>query len=356
MASLDGMPYSGCDHLLGRAGLQTYVATPLLAKCAQEDDPCYIYSQFNDLHREDQFDSDIWNNNDCFSIEDLSPFFDESVITLYYLPIDKEFQLYERAWLEDMFQCRIECKPFTTMEDAEEDAWFFIQRPHSAFWSKTLTQSTKPFRVLHLSDEFLSDDISCYTHPLCKGVIRNYVRADLIDVPHLLTIPLGYHYRHSGSQSIEHRKWVWSFHGTDWCERSQQLIAFQEYSPYSCRLQRTWNDPNGTKENEYLEILGNSQFCPILKGNNMETFRLYEALEAGTLPLFGPTISSDFLAWIKQHINLSAWYDWCDRESMNLSNEIKIKAQTEMMAQWTQWKRDIQKACHNIIYEGRLKN
>jgi len=72
-------------------------------------------------------------------------------------------------------------------------------------------------------------------------------------------------------------------------------------------------------------------------------------LEAGTLPLFGPSISSDFLAWIKKHINMSAWYDWCNIESMNLSNEIKIKAQADMIAQWTRWKMDIQKACRTII-------
>jgi hypothetical protein len=35
---------------------------------------------------------------------------------------------------------------------------------------------------------------------------------------------------------------------------------------------------------------------------------------------------------------------------MNVTNEIKIKAQTEMMAQWAQWKMDIQKACRAIIW------
>jgi hypothetical protein len=189
-----------------------------------------------------------------------------------------------------------------------------------------------------------------YMNPLCKGVIRNYTRADVPELPHILTIPLGYHYRYSGSvKSMEDRKWTWSFHGTDWHDRSQQLAAFQTYHPYSCRLQPDWNHPSGTKEDEYLEALGNSQFCPILKGNNMETFRLYEALEAGTLPLFGPRISSDFLAFIQKHIDVSAWYDWCDIESMNLSNEIKIKAQADMMAQWTRWKIDIQKACCRIM-------
>jgi GR25 family glycosyltransferase involved in LPS biosynthesis len=350
LTSLDGMPYSGCDHLLGRAGLQTYVATPLIAKCAQEEDPSYIYSQFNDLHREDNFDSDIWNNNDCFYIDDLAPFFDERAITLYYHASHTNFELYERTWLEDMFQCTIHCRPFTSLDNVEDDAWFLLQRPHSEFWTYTLKNAVKPFRILHLSDEFLKDDISIYTHIMCKGVIRNYVRKDVPVAPHILTIPLGYHYRPTNEPSaIQTRKWKWSFHGTDWYERSQQLATYQTYHPYSCRLQPDWNHPSGTKMDEYLDTLRNSEFCPILKGNNMETFRLYEALEAGTLPLFGPSISSDFRAFIQQHIDVSAVYDWSAMKSMNLSNEIKIKAQQAIISQWSQWKRDIQKACCNIM-------
>jgi len=351
MSTLDGMCYSGVDDLLGRASLKTYVAQPLLAMCAQEEDPAYCNSQFNDLHRKDKFDSDIWNNNDCFTLDDLAPFFDESVMTLYYLQTDsKEFELYERNWLQDMFQRRIECKPFTSMEEAEEDALFLVQRPHSEFWKDTFLKSDKPFRVLHLSDEFGKDCISFYTHPLCKGVIRNYTRTDVPDLPHILTIPLGYHHRHSGpTHQMEKRKWVWSFHGTDWFDRFTQLSEFRKYAPYSCYLQPEWNHPTGTKEEDYLYFLGNSQFCPILKGNNMETFRLYEALEAGALPLFGPSISPDFIAWVQQYIDVSSCYDWCDLESMNMSLEVKEKAQLAVMSGWLQWKMNIQVACRNII-------
>jgi GR25 family glycosyltransferase involved in LPS biosynthesis len=351
LAILNGMPYSGVDHLLGHAPLKTYVAQPLLSKCVQEEDPAYLNSQFNDLHREDKFDSDIWNNNDCFTIDELSPFFDESVMTLYYLQTEpKTFELYERTWLQDMFQRRIECKPFTTMDDAEEDAWFFVQRPHSEFWKDVFMNSNRPFNVLHLSDEFKSDCISFYTHPLCKAVIRNYTRADVPDLPHILTIPLGYHYRHNGPvQPVWKRKWLWSFHGTDWFDRSTQLAAFQSYVPHSCRLQPEWNHPTGTKEEEYMHILENSMFCPILKGNNVETFRLYEALEAGVLPLFGPTISPEFMAQVQQYIDLSNVYDWTNVESMNIQAELKEIAQLIVISGWTQWKMNIQAACRKLI-------
>jgi hypothetical protein len=304
-------------------------------------------------------------------IENLTPFFDESVesiITLYYMTVDsKEFELYERTWLEDMFQCKIKCKPFLSMEEAEDDAWFLVQRPYSRVWESIFSNTTKPFKVLHLSDEVgedlkmfvktLSiaeevevDCISFYTHPLCKGVIRNYKREDVPDLPHIITIPLGYHYRHDGPvQSMSKRKWAWSFHGTNWHDRSAQLELFRKYGPYSCYLQSGWNDPNGTKEKDYLYFLGNSQFCPILRGNHVETFRLYEALEAGVLPLFGPSISHDFMAGVQKYIYVSAIYDWCNLESMNLPMEQKEKAQHVILSGWIQWKMDIQKACRILI-------
>ena len=130
---------------------------------------------------------------------------------------------------------------------------------------------------------------------------------------------------------------------------TQQLAALHAYHPYSCRLQPDWNHPSGSNEQEYIDVLRNSQFCPILKGNNMETFRLYEAFEAGTLPLFGSSISSDFLEWVKKHIDVSAIYDWTTSESMNLPIKIKETARLQMAEQWKQWKEEIRMACRNII-------
>ena len=81
----------------------------------------------------------------------------------------------------------------------------------------------------------------------------------------------------------------------------------------------------------------------------METFRLYEAFEAGALPLFGPTISSSYLEWLKQHVDLSAIYDWTSMESMNMSVETKEKARVEMVRQWKIWKENIQKSCQTLL-------
>jgi GR25 family glycosyltransferase involved in LPS biosynthesis len=344
--SLDGMPFPGCDHILGHASLKTYFTSPLLTTCFQEEDPVYVHSQFDNLHREDTFDSDIWNNKECFSIDELAPFYKPNM-TVYYMTDTEPYELYEKLWLEEVFQCDMECIPYS--HGLSDNAWIIIQRPFISVWNTLLSSHQRPFRILHLSDEFEKDDISIYSHPYCKAVIRNYPRADILDAPHLITIPLGYHHRCAMKKSMKERPWVWSFHGTDWFQRGEQLKAFQMYEPHSCHLQPEWNHSSGTPFAEYVEILGNSQFCPILKGNHMETFRLYEALEAGTLPLFGPTISSSYLEWIKKYVDVSAIYDWTSIESMSISIERKEQARVEIMRQWKIWKENIQKSCQMLL-------
>jgi hypothetical protein len=349
VTSLDGMPFSGCDHILGHASLKTYFTSPLLTTCFQEDDPVYVHSQFDQLQREDTFDSDIWNNKECFSVDELAPFYKpcfQQGMTVYYMTdAEKPYELYEKSWLQDMFQCDIQCVPYSYLPDG---AWIIVQRPYVEIWNTLLSTHTRSFRVLHLSDEFEKDDISFYSHPYCKGVLRNYPREDIPKAPHIITIPLGYHHRATTQKTMEERKWVWSFHGTDWFQRGKQLEAFQSYVPHSCHLQPEWNHSSGTPSSEYVKILGKSQFCPILKGNHMETFRLYEALEAGTLPLFGPTISASYLEWIKKEIDVSAIYDWTSMESMTISLETKEKARVEMTRQWAMWKKRIQTSCRML--------
>jgi hypothetical protein len=48
----------------------------------------------------------------------------------------------------------------------------------------------------------------------------------------------------------------------------------------------TWAPANGYGRKEMLGVLLNSWFVPCPSGNNAETYRIYEALEAGALPVF----------------------------------------------------------------------
>ena len=355
------------DHLLGHpdVGLIKYHANPLLSFCFQEEDPVYVTSQFNELHREDTFDSDIWNNTECVSDAELAPYrmqanelapyrmqakelapyrmqakeLAPSMKTLYYMP-QPQYSLYEKQWLDDLFG-PIRLVPLENIELGPH-SWFIVQRPFVAEFVALfhrLQDARIPFHVLHLSDEFEQDDVSFYTLSCCQTVIRNYLRPGLS--AHV--IPLGYHHRYNGPRKTMHeRELVWSFHGTDWFDRSKQLIDFISFVPYRCNLQPHWNHPTKTRENDYLTQLGNSIFCPILKGQNAETFRLYEALEAGTLPV--TTISdSTWVSWIEAHLGLSALYPWTQpAESLAIKDRERLEEiRVEVGARWETWKKEV---------------
>lgn len=67
--------FTSGDHMIVNNGdglLNLYFTTPLLSDCIQEDDPVYQKSEFNNFNRVDSFDSDIWNNMECFSQEEIT--------------------------------------------------------------------------------------------------------------------------------------------------------------------------------------------------------------------------------------------------------------------------------------------
>jgi hypothetical protein len=90
--------------------------------------------------------------------------------------------------------------------------------------------------------------------------------------------------------------------------------------------------------------MGNSKFCPVLKGQNPETFRLYEALESGTLPVTTITDVA-YLAWIEEKLGLSSLYDWTRPSTVLGSTVITEETRLEVGRRWNVWKQEIKKAC-----------
>jgi len=353
------------DHLLGHpsVGLKKYFTNPLLSYCFQEDDSTYVNSQFNDLHREDTFDSDIWNNKECFTQEELAPFLpnvaapavepSSSDHLVYFFPGEQSAnQPYEMKWLNEILPYPIRLTPLMDQTEIGHNFWFLVQRPYvpqmvKLFQELEMTQI--PFKVIHLSDEFEKDDITFYSYSMCTAVFRNYIREEALKMPHVITAPLGYHqYPTQTPKKFNERDLVWSFHGTDWFERSTQLREFVSFVPYSCHLQPHWNHPTATKEKLYLTHMGNSKFCPILKGQNPETFRMYEALESGALPV--TTITDEkYLAWIETNLGLSSLYNWTQPSAVLANEKIGENIRIITMVRWNAWKQRVKKACASMF-------
>jgi hypothetical protein len=59
-----------------------------------------------------------------------------------------------------------------------------------------------------------------------------------------------------------------------------------QIEPNKVEFYSEWNSPSQLLEQEYLDILSDTVFLPCPRGNNIETFRFYEALERGCIPVF----------------------------------------------------------------------
>ena len=358
------MPINEADHFIGHPhiGLNKYILNPLVAYCFQDEDNEYINSQFNDLQKTNKFDSDIWNNTECFTDDELNCF-SNPITTFYHIDSQKPFNLFEHNWIKEIFQTSIEYKPISNLDKIiPNNSWIIVQRPHLETlitYFNFLKSQNINFKVLHLSDEFSKDDIGFYTYKNCKAVIRNYVRNDIrndirdVKLPHIMTIPLGFHHKADKNPIFEDRAIVWSFHGTNWFNRKELLEPLCILTPYHCHFTDTWNDPKQTSENAYLGRLSNSKFCPILRGNNIETFRLYEALEAGTIPIYVRNKDdNEFWSLISNKLELNEIDSW---EKANdfikyLSSDSSL-AETyrlKLVRNWNSWKDEIKSFIQKI--------
>lgn len=373
--------FTSIDHYLGNPdlNLKKYVLTNLITRCFQDEDIKYLQADFNNFNRIDTFDSDIWNNTDMFVVEDIIKssifvlddtltqqeldnlfFKTDKKIKLYYVKGIGDYpqkNLYEDEWLKDIFSDYNLCELVFDSSNIGNNSWFLVMRPTIGIFNeyfKQLDDMNIPFNVLHLSDEFCQDDISFYKLENCKNVIRSYPRFDTECMKNVFTIPLGYHYKAPNNKSFTEREFVWSFHGTNWFNRKEILKNIDEFNPNCCKFTSEWNDPAMTPRDEYIDILSNTKICPILRGNNIETFRFYEVLEAGTIPLYVRTEGDEiFWNFITQKIPLLCIESW-DKAKMVMQYFIKNHEKAEeyrrgLNDKWQKYKIELQSRIKNIL-------
>jgi hypothetical protein len=120
--------------------------------------------------------------------------------------------------------------------------------------------------------------------------------------------------------------------------------------PHSFKLQRVFLDKDMTSPAEYRDLLKRSQFVPACRGNSPETFRFYEALENGCIPLYVRSDGDDvFWNWIRLKLPLQEFRSWTDAYTQchlwtTTEGTAAITYRTELLNAWNQWKNDCKKA------------
>jgi hypothetical protein len=244
--------------------------------------------------------------------------------------------LFEKEWIEELLGNRL-------VDIQTEVPIVLYQRPYCDKLKETL--ATWPaFSLMHLSDEDGRDPIDIYTWPACKGVVRNYLRKiPFTAESKVVTIPLGYHWRPiTRTQGIK-KDLVWSFIGAEHHGRLVKLHPFKGIDPNKCVLQKTWNSSEKCEEDEVVDSLVRSLCVPCPRGVNVETFRLYEALEAGCVPIVvEETGSAEYLAYLKRFLPIATSPDWptAARVVHGLSKQLDLykEYRKSLMTGWSSMK------------------
>ena len=394
--------YTSADHMVCNRvdKLNHYFLDPLVSGCYQDDDPKYQVSAFNNFNRVDSFDSDLWNNDDRFTVEEYGPLLkqtenekiqieqalkDGRQAETKTLSINKELvapklsgppqpphrvfvvlddhkfdaiHAYERQWLQELIG---KDTPFRIIElkdgvEIPDKPIVIVQKPHIELYRKLfeIWEAEKfPYYVLHLSDEYCNDPITFYSFSQCLGVVRIYNRPDIPASVQskIVTAPLGYHWTmNEGSDDplnktprLPFRSTVWSFYGTGWQDRKKLLEPLTNIEPHSLLLVDKWESPEKLTRNQYIARLLDSIFVPCPAGNNIETFRLYEALECGCIPLYVKTPGDDkYVQVLQDNLGLLPVRNW-DEAAALVAHMMKEKQLLEayrntLLTQWRVWK------------------
>ena len=337
--------WTSADHMICNPvnQINMYFLDPLVAGCYQDEDPKYANSAFNDFNRVDSFDSDLWNNDERFDKADVEKLLEQTkdadidinkalydaklVVNTTSQPLSSEplipapipFKcklvclaehgldlslLYEKEWIYELLgnpgplpieKVKLSDPPPT----GSQTPIVVLQRPWPHKYNVLLQKwsgAGVKFYILHLSDEHCTDDISSYTLEGCLKVVRMYDRADLTaeERAKCVIIPLGYHWTLRGggcpyplerTPRLPFRSMRWSFFGTNWKGRKEKFEPIMGFGPNRCKFLDTWNSKDTVGYDEYIGTLLDTVFVPCPGGNNVETYRFYEALECGCVPI-----------------------------------------------------------------------
>lgn len=255
----------------------------------------------------------------------------------------------------------------SNMEPMDSLPIFIIQRPYIDFYAnlfKLYDVAKKDFYVLHLSDEYGNDNISWYSLSHCKGIVRTYVRKLEDDVINkVCIIPLGYNRRATDpiydiinkTPGLPFRELVWSFRGTRWMDREAKLEPLKQIpGDNRCIFYNDWKDPLQVGREEYVGEVLNSKFVACPGGMNAETFRFYEALELGAIPLYvrqeGDEMYFKKLTETIPVLSFGSWSDASAAIQYFLQNpDIMDKYRTNLLTGWSNTKQLIGNRMKTIL-------
>ncbi len=212
--------------------------------------------------------------------------------------------------------------------------------------------------LYHLGDEFLSGGYELYRH--FDFVIRNYYGSALRGEG-IRTVPLGYPVGMAGDGTeprASARRYAWCFLGNMSAARPSMIAELRRLAPYHLHTYHIGRDESrALSREEYKEILRASAFAPCPMGNVMlETWRLYEALEAGTIPLLSRRALMPYHDLIMPDHPIPTFTNWRSARRFaerSLADAAALDAlQRRVTDWWRAYKADLQAEMAEFVTRG----
>ena len=158
---------------------------------------------------------------------------------------------------------------------------------HKESFYLDLSSRVKKIYLIHLGDEGGAEKKDM-VYSLCDHVWRTFSLPFFQNFKNVSFIPIGYKSSPlKDNIEISNKSYLWSFMGTTHgSSRYDFLDKHKKIEPNFVNLTDEFSGKNSIDTQSYYKILNNSIFAPTPHGYyHPETYRLYEALESGCIPI-----------------------------------------------------------------------
>lgn len=193
--------------------------------------------------------------------------------------------------------------------------------------------------LFHLADEWYTDDYACYTW--CDRVFRNHWTFMHADNKKVIFFPLGYKSgfsRQKPNKAAAQRQFLWSFMGdANKSSRKSMLQAVSGIGKSFVHLTSGFNCADALPTERYREVMEESIIVPAPCGwQNLESFRAWEALEAGCIPIVERRPRFDYFATLCGDYPFPCITDWSEAADILRKNMAELEDLRQRCSVWWQ--------------------
>ncbi|MCF7852601.1 MAG: glycosyltransferase family 47 protein [Simkaniaceae bacterium] len=225
---------------------------------------------------------------------------------------------------------------------------------------KKFAHDGKKFGLVHIGDEAYRANIEIYQY--ASFVFREYYSQKIAQIyRHVFFLPLGSKRGFILNKAchelpkISDRPYLWSFMGQVTKSSRKSMIAHlkQLKAQSFCHFNHSFNSQDCLSTETYQHVLKNTIFSPCPRGwINLDSFRLYESLESGCIPIVERGRDAYFLNAFKNppFLIVRSWKE-ARNAIKNLQNDPEEieKLRLRCFNWWIEEKRQLKKSIHDQI-------